>query len=248
VGQAPGAKAQHVCLICSMVARQARSLLDSNTPKGQQGPVVAHKKSNSNNTNRHVVSSFTVSAKVAPTSGDKEIFSSFTLSSENTTTDILPPKTHGTEIDWGMPPPAPRIPRAAKSAPTSPLGAMSLDSTKPELKGTEGSSLAPIPSLTRKRSESLGESSSSGGRRAVTFATGPEFRDAENESSLVAVELGEEAGADVEELGSPTRRARSASCHVLSSTRPSESQCGTIYEELGPSSSCDALSYHQEES
>jgi hypothetical protein len=155
--------------------------------------------------------------------------------SNSPTTPIFPSRPSGPESDWEMPPPAPRVPH---SAPTSPL-----EDEKQELKWKGGSSFPPpLPSLTRKRSESLDEpSSSSGGRttREVRFASRTEF-DSRTSESLVSVELEGPCSEDGEfSMLSPRGgRARSASCHVLSASRPSDS-CGTIYEEVGPSATSD---------
>ena len=99
-----------------------------------------------------------------------------------------------------------------------------------------GGSVSSIP-VFRKRSESLGSNPAMGGQRGVTFAPRPEFLNEGADALLVAVELvsnNENSGND---KGSP-RRLRSASCHVLSSPSSSAiaSSCGTIYEEVAPSS------------
>ena len=273
-------KSQHVCLICSMVARQARSLLDNNqsSQKTSSPPGPVHKKKNNNascsiNSNRQVVTSFAVSANIAPQGGlqfmptknapgggsrNPKIFSSLTFSTTSANDDptkpVFPPKQATDEpemMDWKMPPPAPRAPH---SAPASPL-----EVEKVALKGKAiNFPPRPLPGLTRKRSESLDEPSASGGRRSdgsrgVRFAPRPEFFEGKNDNvrgstdSLLAVEL-EGHGEETKGPGFsllPRGRARSASCHVLSSpaSRPPDSpSCGTIYEEIvGPSASSDQV-------
>lgn len=230
--QAPSVKGQHVCLICSMVARQARSLLDNNMQcsKPSASAVVAHKKSSAN-AKCQVVSSFTVKASInssvlsASFSGDsrrgkRNIISSFTLSPGSGSAKFFPRKSSQPGGDWGMPPPAPR----AKSAPSSPMGP-----ERPELKSKNGTSLDTMP-LFRKRSESLG---CEPGRRAVSFAPRPQCLD-RRPDSLFGVEL---LASDPSE-SAPVQRGRSASCHQLSAPTGNSSDCGTIYEEIGPAASC----------
>lgn len=230
----PSHKGQHVCLICSMVARQARSLLDSNmqTPK----PVVAHKKS-STNSKCQIMSSFAgKTGRVAAAqpqrlecgSGPKKILASFTLSADSKSAKFLPLSSEsGPAGEWEMPPPAPR-PQLSKSAPASPLG----NCDRQELKGASGT-LKAMP-LLRRRSGSLG---CDPGRRAVSFAATPEFFDRPecDSNNLVTVEIGE-SGQDL--TTSKGRRGRSASCHLLTSSSSPTETCGTIYEEIGPATSC----------
>lgn len=237
VGLSPSIKGQHACLICSMVARQARSLLDNNIQSSKAASqVIAHKKSSSNS-KCHMVSSFTLKAKLN-TGGTlssssslktdvrddrRKILSSFTLSADSTSAQFFSEKSPPTG-DWGMPPPAPR----PRSAPASPMG-----SAREELKqGTSDTVSMSIP-LFRKRSESLvGNIDPTGGRRAVSFAARPQFlASSPPKASLVAVELAPEAD---ESSGSKVGRGRSASCHLLrSSDSNSPDVCGTTYEEIG---------------
>lgn len=231
---APAPKGQHVCLICSMVARQARSLLDSNLQSSSKSsPVVAHKKS-SNSSKCHVMSSFTVKAKLnagAPPSksdlGAANILASFTLSADNRSAKFFSQSDQPNPAgEWGMPPPA-RRPGVSKSAPSSPMG----NCDRQELQG-RGGSVKPSFPLFRKRSESLGGAPV---RRGVSFAPRPEIFDEQPEShSLVAVEL----APPEEDLSSKSRRGRSASCHILTTSSSPTGTCGTIYEEIGPPPSC----------
>jgi hypothetical protein len=179
-------------------------------------------------------------------SNGRKIFSSFTLSKDNQVTELFPHyagKRSGSVDDWGMPPPAPRNPHhMSRSAPASPTDGLTSRGPSQQSEGKSGS-LSPVP-LFRKRSESLGSNvrstsvsnntrTTSSGERAVKFAPRPEFLD-ERPDSLVAVELASSVGTDSNIAG--TRRVRSASCHVISSPNPA-SDCGTIYEEMGASSS-----------
>ena len=206
----PPLKGNHVCLICSMVARHARSLLDSNIQSSK--PVVAHKKS-SNNSKCQIMSA--KPSRVAAAPPERTVLKSFTLTADN--------KSAKFSGDWDMPPPAPR-PRLSQSAPASPLG----DCDRQELRGKSELQLKPMP-LLRKRSGSVGCDPE---RRAVSFAARPEFFD--RRDNLVAVELGE---PNPDLSGSKNRRGRSASCHLITaSTSPTET-CGTIYEEVGPAAS-----------
>jgi hypothetical protein len=155
---------------------------------------------------------------------------SFTLSSDHEAASFYPSqgKNNDPAGDWDMPPPAPR-PRVSKSAPASPAG----NSERQELEGNEDEPLKPL-SLTRKRSESLG-SSTAISRRAVSFADAPEFLEHRSgNQSLVEVELDP---AEEEAPGKSSRRVRSASCHLLTATSSPTESCGTIYEEIGPTSS-----------
>lgn len=247
MGQAPGVKGQHVCLICSMVARQARSLLDNNASKTTttttQGNVVVHKKKSSSNASKcQIVSSLTVKAKIHPAtlesqqlevSDERKIVSSFTLSPDGKAAELFPaPATTSkasTVGDWDMPPPAPRNPRKNRSAPSSPRTDQPLQNSLFAGKSKNG-----IP-LFRKRSESLGDEILSG-RRTVSFAPRPEILESQQESeSLVAVEF-EASDPAMDDVDNTTRRVRSASCHVLSGQTATDT-CGTIYEEVGPASS-----------
>lgn len=229
---APSLKGQHVCLICSMVARQARSLLDNNLQasnskaSGQQ--VVPHKKS-SNNPKCQVTASFTVKTSLGGVTQplkkeadcERKFLTTFTFSNDNDAATFFKSKGDRNPAgDWDMPPPAPR-PMVSKSAPVSP----SRNCDRQELKGKAGEPLKQMP-LIRKRSESLG-SSPAISRRAVSFAESPEFV----EHRPLAV--------DLTESGEPgrSRRVRSASCHLLTATGSPSETCGTIYEELGPAAS-----------
>lgn len=238
MGQGASGKGPHVCLICSMVARQARSLLDSNASKSSSSQgVVAHKKG-SGNSKCQIFSSLGFKAKIKPSSlsskpesaaVQRRILSSFSLTQDRIAATSAE--------DWDMPPPAPRDPSESQSLPASPTdGFLPGVSSYQALEQTTRSKVSSIPML-RKRSESLGSDvlTGGGGHRGVTFAPRPEFLDEHNEDSLVAVEL---ASAELLENGMSTpRRLRSASCHVLSSptttSLSADTKCGTIMEEIG---------------
>ena len=217
-----------------MVARQARSLLDSNASKNSSQ--VAHKKG-SGNSKCQVFSSFGFKAKIKPStlsskpesaSGQRRILSSFTLSKDS--------RVAASVDDWDMPPPAPRNRLVSQSAPASPTDCFT-GSPNQEMQRIS-CSVSPVPLLRKKRSESLGSDLIAGGERGVTFAPRPEFLDDDRVDSLVAVELVSLASSEPTHDSGAPRRLRSASCHVLSSSSSADATCGTIYEEIGPASSC----------
>jgi hypothetical protein len=132
--------------------------------------------------------------------------------------------------DWKMPPPAPRIAPLPVSAPVSPLGR--IDGGRQELKAA-----AHQLAFLRKRSGSLGSDHLSvASRRTVSFAPRPELPEPDSD---LAVELtSSDLGKEEDDLLGQSRRTRSASCHVLSTTVSGQpSGCGTIYEEISHSAS-----------
>jgi hypothetical protein len=223
-----------------MVARHARSLLDTNSSNNNNGAskvAVAHKRS-TNGGKCQVVSSLTVKAKVhtstlslsaksnsAPLK--KRILSSFTMPQES---EI--PNKAASVGDWKMPPPAPRNAHLPVSAPVSPLGR--IDGGRQQL---ESNDAAPRLAFLRRRSGSLGSDHlSAASRRNVSFAPMPELPEPHSD---LAVELtSSDLGKDEDEVLGQSRRTRSASCHVLSTTVVVQpSGCGTIYEEISHSTS-----------
>ncbi|CAB9505806.1 expressed unknown protein [Seminavis robusta] len=232
-----------------MVARQARSLLDNNSASKASLPNGTVHKRSTNGSKCQVAASYTVKAKVntgtlsacKPDSAPlkKRILASFTQSNDNNTAEPLSQRKPQPVEDWNMPPPAPRNPRLSQSAPTSPLGGLVKGSatSRQQLKSADGAPhLGPIP-LLRKRSESMGSdllSGTSGSRRVVSFAPR-----AEPASMDVAVELESPGlGEESDDFRGTQSRARSASCHVLSTNQQSGVACGTIYEEIGHSAGC----------
>jgi hypothetical protein len=225
-----------------MVARQARSLLDTSSNSNSNGAskiAVAHKRS-TNSGKCHVVSSLIVKAKVhtstlsssamsnsAPLK--KRILSSFTMPPQGS--EVVTP-THPVEAgsvgDWKMPPPAPRITHLAVSAPVSPLG---------RIDGEELTSAAHQLAFLRRRSGSLGSDHlSAASRRTVSFAPRPELP--EHHSDLAVELTSSDLGKEEDDLLGQSRRTRSASCHVLSTTvNVQPAGCGTIYEEISHSAS-----------
>ena len=202
--QGPGSKTSHVCLICSMVARQARSLLDSNNiscKTTSSNGVIAHKKS-----------------------GGSKLFSSLNFKAKIKPTPVSASVQGG---DWGMPPPAPR--RASRSAPASPTDDGLSGNDEPDL---QSCSASPVP-VVRKRSESCGNELISGRQRGVSFAANDKLLNDDTDESLVAVELASisEAGDD---SNAPRRIRSASCHVLSSPKAKEKNKCGTIYEEGAP--------------
>lgn len=253
-GQPLGMKSQHACLICSMVARQARAFLDASgtttsaTKSQQQGPVIAHKKSSFGN---------------KPTASAAALTSTFTLSSALNYDKALPSLKNddgniSSKSMWKMPPPAPRVIPQAKSAPVSPMNPILVSTTGSnaatmKMKSSSFSHLSLIdptdqnemmkpPMLQRKRSESLDAAAkpvSNNPTRMVTFCSSlSQLEESPEHDPLVSVEL-ETKSDDI--TNNLTRRVRSASCHLLSPSKPLIKEGfgggGDHHQELGNTSS-----------
>lgn len=216
--QATNPKAQqHVCLVCTLVARQVKGNSDrtrSTSPKGRSS--------------KHLIPSLNLSS-------DSNVTSPNLVRPRSTS----PPRIgHGKQIGHfssspQMPPPRPRFPfskqpQSIQSAMRQALGATSYEETDPAEEKVDtadeamlGKSLDTASGFFRARAHSLDQSSV--GLRVVDrredYSPGPsDFTEEKFESS-----------EEIQEKPRVQGRQRSASCHILSS--PSKRGCDTILEE-----------------
>jgi hypothetical protein len=231
----PAKAQQHVCLVCTLVARHAKGVLDRTQS-------ISPRKPNS----KHVISAATPqlmrprSTSPIRTSG-KQAVASFTLSRDGKLVPLSEPST----APMQMPPPPPRLPQLSKGMGTpktyvSPAIQSQIQSMDYSLSSTSspaydssmlGKSLDTAGGFFRRRAESLDIRRSS--------ATMPEhgiFPEQHGGSPEYDPTLERElkSDEDIEDHHSQFthRRRRSASCHVLSTTSPgSPGGCDTILEE-----------------
>lgn len=232
----PSKVKQHVCLVCTLVARHAKGMLD-------RTKAISPRKPNS----KHVISALTPQL-MGPRSNSpirssvKQAAASLTLSVDG----ALLPLPGSSTTPMQMPPPPPRLPQISKGmgasktyvspAIQSQIQSMdySLPSTSSQADDSSmlGKSLDTAGGFFRRRAESLDIRGSSSfmpehGMLPEQHGGSPQH-DSTSERDLKSEE-------DIEDP--PTslfthRRRRSASCHVLSTTSPgSPGGCDTILEE-----------------
>jgi hypothetical protein len=229
----PAKVQQHVCLVCTLVARQAKGMLDR---------TISPRKPSS----KHVISAAPQlmrprsNSPIRSSGSGKPASTSFTLKR-----DVAPvPLSGSSTTPMQMPPPPPRLPQLSKGMGTqqtyvSPNIQSEIQSMDYSLSSTSspaydssmlGKSLDTAGGFFRRRAESLDIRHSSSfmpehGKLPEQHGGSPEY------DSTLERELKSEE--DIEDPSQFThRRRRSASCHVLSTTsHGSPGGCDTILEE-----------------
>ena len=230
----PSKVQQHVCLVCTLVARQAKGMLDRTKSVSPRKP-----------SSKHVISAVTPQLmqhrSTSPIrSSGKPAAASLSLNVDG----ALVPLSGYSATPMQMPPPPPRLPQISKGmgAPktsVSPAIQSQIQSMDYSLSSTSspeydssmlGKSLDTAGGFFRRRAESLDIRSSSSFMPEHDMLPEQHGGSPHYESTLERDLKSEE---DIEEPSLFThRRRRSASCHVLSTTSPgSPGGCDTILEE-----------------
>lgn len=193
----------HVCLVCSLVARQARNVLDG--AKSTPPPTVAHKAA----------------------SGSRKAMASFSLKQPPSDSTVVVPKLDSNETKKDMPPPPPRAPSGSEPLPipkTEDNGGSNDDTMNTcESPPSTYQLMRPgLAALAAAASPSIEEDTS-----AVRSALGKSL-DSSKISYLIDASKSDSAAAAVAPRSLHTRRKlRSESVDVASVSRVTQQQQGT---------------------